>query len=77
MKTSIILSILIAFNTTALLAQPLAQVIQGINGWVFAAIEGLLLLGYYLNAFIKDLRKRIEIDFKNLNVFVVESKKLN
>ncbi len=72
MKTSIILIILILFNTTALVSQAIAILIKDVNPWLFIGIEILLLIGYYANIVVKDVGKISNIDFSNLNVFVIK-----
>jgi len=71
MKTSIILIVLILFNTTALVSKPLSQLVANIDPWLLIGIEILLLVGYYANNLVKDIGKISKIDFSNLNVFVV------
>jgi len=74
MKTSIVLIILILFNTTALISEPLAFLVKGINTWVLLGIELLLLVVYYINQAIRDINKIVTIDFNNLKLFVVTNK---
>jgi hypothetical protein len=65
MKASVILIIFILFNTTALIAEPLAQFVKEINTWLLVAVEALLLIAYYFNKILKDLNK-IEIDLTDI-----------
>ena len=74
MKTSIVLIILILFNTTALISEPLALLVKGINMWWFIAVEIILCIGLLINQLIKDLEKVSQIDIKNLKLFVVKPK---
>ena len=74
MKTSTILIILILFNTSALISEQLVLLIEGINIWYLLALEIILLIGYYINKNLKDLKKISEVDVNGLNVFVVKSK---
>ena len=74
MKTSIILIALILLNTSALLAEPIASLLKGVNVWLLLGIEAFLLLGYYVNSVLRDLRKVSEIDLSNLKLFVVKKK---
>ncbi len=67
MKTSIILIVLILLNTTVLISEPLAQLIKGINPWLFVSVEIILLIAYYLNQIIRDVRKVAKIDFSEIN----------
>ncbi len=74
MKASVIIIVLIFFNTTALIAEPVADLFKSVNPWVFIAIEAILLIGYFLNNITKDLRRLVQLDCNNLNLFVVKSK---
>ncbi len=67
MKASVILIIFILFNTTALLAEPLAQFVKEINTWFLLGIEVVLLIAYYFNKILKDL-DNIEIDLSDLKL---------
>lgn len=69
MKTSIILSVLI-LNTTLLFIEPLANLVQGINPWVFALSEVALLTGYLTHKITKDLKKTFEINIDDLRIFM-------
>ena len=71
MKTSIILIVLILFNTTALFSKLISQLIGDINPWLFVCLEILLLVGYYVNTLLKDIEKVSQIDFSKLNIFVL------
>lgn len=74
MKTILVTAALLIVNTTFLLSEPLSNLINGINTWVLIFIE-ILLLGLYLTLrFIKNFQKELEIDFKDLNIFVPGSK---
>jgi len=70
MKTSIILIVLILFNTTALVSQAIATFLKDVNPWLFVGIEILLLIGFYAHIVVKDVRKISNIDFSDLNLFV-------
>ncbi len=74
MKTSIILIVLILFNTTALISEPLALLVKGINTWVLIGLEIILCVGFFINQLIKDVRKVSEIDLSNLKLFVINDK---
>jgi hypothetical protein len=67
MKTSVILIIFILFNTTALIAAPLAQFVKEINTWLLVGIEAVLLIAFYCNKILRDLNN-IEIDLTNLKL---------
>jgi hypothetical protein len=64
MKTSFLLIILIVINTTALISEPITKLIEGVSIWWFIIAELGLLLGYYINRTVKDLRTQCQIDFK-------------
>jgi len=66
MKTSIILIVLILLNTTVLVSEPLAQLVKGVNTWLFVGAEIILLVGYYINQIVKDVRKVSEINFSDI-----------
>lgn len=74
MKTSIILIALIFLNTSALIAEPIANLLRGVNVWLLLGIEALLLIGYYVNSIIRDIRKVSEIDLSNLKLYAVKKK---
>lgn len=69
MKTTSILIVLLFLNTTALMAEPLAQFIQGINTWILIAVETLLFAVYYIINIIKSVRKAFEIDLSDLKLY--------
>jgi hypothetical protein len=74
MKTSAIIIVALFLNTTLLVAEPLATFVKGISPFVFIGIETVLVLGYLINQWLKDLNKACTIDLGYLNVFVVKSK---
>lgn len=74
MKISIILIALIFLNTSALIAEPIANLLRGVNVWLLLGIEALLLIGYYVNSIIRDIRKVSEIDLSNLKLYAVKKK---
>ena len=76
MKTSIILFILILFNTTALISEPLAQLVRGVNIWVLIGLEILLCVGFLINQLMKDMGKISKIDLSDLKLFVLKSDKV-
>ncbi|MET2983797.1 hypothetical protein [Aureibaculum conchae] len=75
MKTSALLIILILFNTTALLSEPIAQLVKGIDPLLFVSLEILLIVGYFINKILKDLRKTMDFDCNNLNLLETKFKK--
>lgn len=75
MKTSAVLLILIVFNTTALLSEPIAQLLKGIDPLLFISLEILLIVCYLINKILKDLRKTIDFDCNNLNLLNTKYKK--
>ena len=75
MKTSVVLIILILFNTSALLSESIAQLVKGINPWLFVGLEVLLIIGYQFNKTLKDLRKTIDFDCNHLNLIETKFKK--
>ncbi len=75
MKTSVLLIILILFNTTALLSESIAHLIKGINPWLFVGLEFLLIVGYLFNKTLKELRKTMDFDCNNLKLIITKFKK--
>lgn len=75
MKTSVVLIILILFNTTALLSESIALLVKGINPWLFVGLEILLLIGYWFNTTLKELRKTMNFDCNHLNILETKFKK--
>ena len=73
MKTSIILVALIVLNTFALLSEPLAQLIKGVNSWLFIGLEVLLLVAYGIHRVLRFLFEKYPIIYGDLNLFVVNS----
>ncbi len=76
MKTSLLLIILIVLNTTAIISEPVTNLIEGVNSWWFLGLELALLIGFYLNKIVKDLRTHCEIDCNNLKLYVVKATKV-
>lgn len=74
MKTSILIIAALLLNTTLLVAEPLSILVKGINPFILIGIETLLFLGYFVNKWLKDLKKACTIDFGYLETFVVKSK---
>ena len=75
MKISIILIVLLLVNTSALFAETIGRLLTGISTWVLVLVEGFLVLSYYINNVIKDIRKVSKIDMNNLNLFVTKNKR--
>ena len=63
MKTSLLLIILIVLNTTALISEPLTNLVSGISSWWFIGAELFLLAGYFTHRIVKDLKKQCETIF--------------
>ncbi|MGB3607462.1 MAG: hypothetical protein WA775_02755 [Psychroserpens sp.] len=74
MKTSLLFIILIIINTTAIVSQPITNLIQGINIWWFLGLEICLVIGYFINKALKELQTHCEIDCNNLKLFIVRVK---
>jgi len=75
MKTSILLLALILINTTALISEPIANLIKGIDTFWLIALEILLLIGYIINSVLKSVNTLPVLDLNNINLFVVKGKK--
>ena len=75
MKTSVLLIILILFNTTALFSESIAQLVKGIDPLLFISLEVLLIVGYFINKILKDLRKTMDFDCNNLKLLETKFKK--
>jgi len=74
MKTSILLLALIVINTTALISEPIANLIKGIDTFWLVAFEVLLLIGFAINTIAKGLNTLPVLDLNNINLFVVKAK---
>lgn len=74
MKTSIVLLALIALNTSALISEPLATLVKGINPWLLIALEIVLLFIFYVNKQMKELGDLANIDLSGIELFVMDSK---
>ncbi len=66
MKTSLLIAVLILINTSALVSAPLTKLLESISIWWLIGIELCLIIAYYINRIIKDLRSLFEIEFNNL-----------
>lgn len=77
MKTSILLIVLIFLNTSIIISESITILIQNINIWWFIVLELLLLIGFYVNKIIKDLKSDCEMDFNIRNLYVVKGHKKN
>ena len=73
MKTSLILITALVLNTTLLFAEPLSTLLKGVNPLFLVLIEGVLVLGYIVNKWFKNLNEACMIDYGHLNIFVVKS----
>ncbi|CAM4175040.1 hypothetical protein [Zobellia nedashkovskayae] len=74
MKTSIVLLALIFLNTFALLSEPIAGLVNGINPWFLVGVEIFLLLVLYLNYQLKELSQIAKIDFSGIEYMPTERK---
>ena len=74
MKTSIILIVLLFLNTSVIVAEPIANLISGINIWLLLLLEGLLVLGYYLNNCIRAINEKCNLDANNLRLYITKKK---
>ena len=71
MKTSIVLIALIILNTTALLSESLAQLVNGIDSWLLIGLEILLICIWFINNFLKGLKTISNIDLSGIELFVI------
>lgn len=74
MKTSILLLVLLCLNTSALLAEPIVNLISGINIWALLLLEAVLIFAYLANRCINDVNKKCAFDTNNLRLFVTRGK---
>lgn len=74
MKNSILLAGLLFVNTTALIAEPLAKLVQDINIWILIFVELLLLWIYYFIYFFRDRKKTSQIDYQEMKLRIVKKK---
>ena len=75
MKTSLLILILLALNTTAIFSEPISFFIKGVDTWILVLFEVLLLIGYVVNNILKDINKAFEIEFNGLNFYPKNNKK--
>lgn len=73
MKTSLVLIAALVLNMTLLFAEPLSTLIKGVNPLFLVLVEGMLVLGYVVNNWLKNLNEACMIDYGHLNIFVVKS----
>ena len=69
MKTSLIIIVLLTLNTSAILIEPISALVKSVNTWILIVVEFILGGIYYLNWWLKDLRKSFEIDLNQLNFY--------
>ncbi|MCB0475201.1 MAG: hypothetical protein KDC69_05965 [Flavobacteriaceae bacterium] len=74
MKNSILLAGLLFVNTTALVAEPVAKLVQDINIWILIFVELLLLWIYYFIYFFRDRKKNSQIDYQEMKLRIVKKK---
>lgn len=74
MKTSMIIIVALFLNTTLLVAEPLSAFVKEINPFILIGVEAVLLLGYFVNRWLRDLHNDCIIDLGHLNIFVLKSK---
>jgi len=74
MKTSFVLLALIVLNTSALLSEPLSDLVKSIPTWLFVVFEVVLLLVLYLNNILKDLNRVCGLDFNGIEFFAKSGK---
>jgi len=77
MKTSIVVLALLIVNTSALLSESLAQLINGVSPWLLIALEVVLLVVWYVNNLFKGLKTIAQIDFGDIELFVVRPRRKN
>lgn len=66
MKTSILIIVLIFLNTTAIIAEPVYQLLNGVSTWLLLLAELILILSYFVNSIIKDIKRISEINLNGL-----------
>lgn len=74
MKTSLVLFVLIILNTSALLSEPFAQLIKGMETWPLIVFEIILLLAWYINNMLKGLNELAKVDFSGIELFIIKPK---
>lgn len=74
MKTTLVLIALIFLNTSALLSEPIAQIVSGINTWVFVAIEVVLFFILFVHQSLKGLHTLSQIELKGHDFFIFKQK---
>lgn len=74
MKTSMIIIVALFLNTTLLVAEPLSAFVKEINLFILIGVEATLLLGYFVNRWLRNLHNDCTIDLGHLNIFVLKSK---
>lgn len=75
MKTSIVLLVLIVFNTSALFSVTIAGFIKSINPWLLIGVEVVLVICYLINSIITETREAMVVDCNHLNLLVTKHKK--
>jgi hypothetical protein len=74
MKTPIVLLALIVLNTSALLSEPLAILVTGIDPWLLVVLEIVLVIILYLHYHLKGLNEIAKADFNSIELFVIKPK---
>lgn len=75
MKTSLILLLALILNTTLIFSESLLSFVQAIHPAVLFFVEGVLIIGYFVNRFVGGFSQAIEISFDSIEVFVYKKKR--
>ncbi|MGB3606721.1 MAG: hypothetical protein WA775_06100 [Psychroserpens sp.] len=63
MKTSTLLLVLLLFNSSVLFAQFANWLFAYVNPFAIVGAEIFLVIGYFFNNILKDVRKAFDVDF--------------
>lgn len=72
MKTSLIFLLALTLNSSLLLADMIIEFAEEVSPWLFLILEGILLLGFFLNEWFKKQRQWIGREVACKNVFMLK-----
>lgn len=72
---SLIFIVALFLNTTLLLAEPLFGLVRGVHPLFFVALEAVPIIIYWVNRFLGNFSKAVEINFGNLEIFYYKKRK--
>ncbi len=75
MKISVILKVLLFFNSTVLFAEIISKLMKELNIWSLVAIEAILIIGYFKKNVLTEVRRLSKINVGNRGLFTGKNKR--